>query len=174
MIYFSLFFAGNIQTRPLPSCPSHKWETPIPLNESLPTNLYKAQKLLSISNIDMGVPALPPLPPYPNSKLDDDQPDANNRWDSLISSDLVAPMAVGISDLKSERRFFSLDWTTFILLVVVLVCFYIVNKKLLKYRWILSRVGNNKTGQSVNKRRRRSTAVKRWLLQKLPSKLSSV
>uniref|UniRef100_T1JW54 Membrane-bound transcription factor site-1 protease n=2 Tax=Tetranychus urticae TaxID=32264 RepID=T1JW54_TETUR len=165
---------GNIQTRPLPSCPSHKWETPIPLNESLPTNLYKAQKLLSISNIDMGVPALPPLPPYPNSRLDDDPSDVNNRWDSLISSDLVAPVAVGISDLKTERRIFSLDWTTFILLIVVLICFYIVNKKLLKYRWILSRVGNNKTGQSVNKRRRRSTAVKRWLLQKLPSKLSSV
>ncbi|XP_053212720.1 membrane-bound transcription factor site-1 protease-like [Panonychus citri] len=165
---------GNIQTRPLPSCPSHKWETPIPLNESLPTNLYKAQKLLSISNIDMGIPALPALSSYPNGRLDDDQQDVNNRWDSLIASESSASMALTINDLQARRKFFSLDWTTFTLAIVILLCLYMINKKLIKYRWIGSRGVNNKTGQSVNKRRRRSTAVKRWLLQKLPSKLSSV
>ncbi|XP_063225096.1 membrane-bound transcription factor site-1 protease-like isoform X2 [Bacillus rossius redtenbacheri] len=37
------------QTRPLPPCPRLVWAQPVPLNKSAPTNLYKSQKLLSLS-----------------------------------------------------------------------------------------------------------------------------
>ncbi|XP_054278067.1 membrane-bound transcription factor site-1 protease-like [Macrosteles quadrilineatus] len=40
---------GNPQVRPLPACPHIVWAPPIPLNKSAPTNLYKSQKLLSLS-----------------------------------------------------------------------------------------------------------------------------
>ncbi|XP_039276563.1 membrane-bound transcription factor site-1 protease isoform X2 [Nilaparvata lugens] len=40
---------GALQTRPLPPCPHLVWSLPIPLNKSAPTNLYKSQKLLSLS-----------------------------------------------------------------------------------------------------------------------------
>lgn len=39
---------GSMQARPLPACPYLSWSQPIPLNKSAPTNLFKAQKLLSI------------------------------------------------------------------------------------------------------------------------------
>ncbi|RZF34472.1 hypothetical protein LSTR_LSTR014091 [Laodelphax striatellus] len=40
---------GALQSRPLPLCPHLEWSLPIPLNKSAPTNLYKSQKLLSLS-----------------------------------------------------------------------------------------------------------------------------
>ncbi|KAJ4448499.1 hypothetical protein ANN_10515 [Periplaneta americana] len=40
---------GTLQTRALPPCPHLVWAQPIPLNKSAPTNLYKSQKLLSLS-----------------------------------------------------------------------------------------------------------------------------
>lgn len=40
---------GSLQTRPLPPCPHLVWAVPNPLNRSAPTNLYKSQKLLSVS-----------------------------------------------------------------------------------------------------------------------------
>lgn len=59
---------GNtVQTRPLPECFALHYETPKPLNETAPPNLYKAQRLLSIP-IDL--PALPPVFPAKNSLLD--------------------------------------------------------------------------------------------------------
>lgn len=40
---------GTLQTRALPPCPHLVWAQPVPLNKSAPTNLYKSQKLLSLS-----------------------------------------------------------------------------------------------------------------------------
>ena len=42
------------KTRPLPVCPRLKWATPHPLNRTAPSNLYKAQKLLSL-NYDLAM-----------------------------------------------------------------------------------------------------------------------
>lgn len=43
-------------TKVLPTCPHLKWATPHPLNRTAPTNLYKAQKLLSL-NLDAPWPS---------------------------------------------------------------------------------------------------------------------
>jgi membrane-bound transcription factor site-1 protease len=40
---------GEYRIRPLSPCPQLSWTTPKPLNVSAPSNLYKQQKLLSIS-----------------------------------------------------------------------------------------------------------------------------
>ena len=56
--------------RPLPKCPQMLWATPVPLNKSAPSNLYKSAKLLSVqsSNLDVSnlkinriLPGLEPL-----------------------------------------------------------------------------------------------------------------
>lgn len=46
---------GTLRTRELPTCPHLVWAKPQPLNTSAPTNLYKAQKLLSVA-IDGDLP----------------------------------------------------------------------------------------------------------------------
>ena len=57
---------ARVKIRPLPSCLSLKWETPLPLNLTAPTNLYKNQKLLSVNGLEnlalMPPPAVAPRP----------------------------------------------------------------------------------------------------------------
>lgn len=159
-------FTGNVQTRPLPSCPSHKWETPIPLNESLPTNLYKAQKLLSINTIDMGIPPIPPMVPYFNLKLDEDN--SHRSWHSFFSRDTSSRYGEG----SFGWRFLPVNATSLGLIVFFLLLLYLMNRKIIRIGWLGRRV-LSKTGQTI-KRRKKGTAIKRWLLQKIPARLSSV
>ena len=48
---------SHLSTRILPPCPHLKWAQQHPLNRTAPSNLYKAQKLLSL-NIDAMMPPL--------------------------------------------------------------------------------------------------------------------
>ncbi|KAG8041496.1 hypothetical protein G9C98_002789 [Cotesia typhae] len=49
--------------RPLPACPSAVLAIPSPLNESIPTNLYRAQKILSVEEQADAVPLSPDADP---------------------------------------------------------------------------------------------------------------
>ncbi|XP_057334911.1 membrane-bound transcription factor site-1 protease [Microplitis mediator] len=54
---------GTQRLRPLPSCPTTILAEPSPLNESIPTNLYKVQKLLSVEEQVDAVPLSPDADP---------------------------------------------------------------------------------------------------------------
>ncbi|XP_013785055.1 membrane-bound transcription factor site-1 protease-like [Limulus polyphemus] len=59
---------GTPQTRPLPPCLHLSWTTPFPLNKSAPSNLYRAQKLLSVG-LDVPLPFRQNGLPHSLSKL---------------------------------------------------------------------------------------------------------
>jgi len=56
---------GGPTARPLPPCPHLVWSTPVPLNKSGPSNLYKSQKLLSVV-VDPPLPYRPANPFHGN------------------------------------------------------------------------------------------------------------
>ncbi|CAM6031724.1 unnamed protein product, partial [Sphagnum compactum] len=136
---------GNPQTRSLPSCLPLKYETAVPLNKSAPTNLYKTQKLLSVSGVDIPMP-------FPQSKH------SSNNFEHYQSSRWET--AALLSDSQdSDVRLSSL--TTLCLITMLVLAFL-----LLKQWWLHFRPPRRK--------RRSRTTVKRLLLQALPSRVPTV
>lgn len=162
------FSIDKVQTRSLPNCPSHKWELAIPLNESLPTNLYKAQKLLSISHVDMEIPTIPPMMPYLNLKIDDGP---HAVWNSLVDAQDLSDSYTS-NQILTDQKLIPLNMTTIGLVFAVILILYLVNRKIIRVKWLGKKVFS-KTGQTI-KRRKRSSTVKKWILEKLPTKLYSV
>ena len=137
---------GNPQTRSLPSCLSLKYETAVPLNQSLPSNLYKSQKLLSVSGVD--IPMSFPQAKHSSHNFEHYE---SARWET----------AALFSDMNdSEVRLPSL--TTICMLVLLVLVFY-----LLKQWWLQLRPHRPR-------KRRSRTTVKRLLLQALPSRVPTV
>src|SRR5262249_23294134 len=135
---------GTPQTRPLPSCPSLKYEIPVPLNKSAPSNLYKSQKLLSVNGIDLPMP-FPPQKHSPNSF----EQYQSSRWET----------AALLADRDSDVRFSHL--TTISLIVMLVVALLLIKQ------WFHLR------SHKPRKRRSRTT-VKRLLLQALPARVPTV
>lgn len=137
---------GTPHTRSLPSCLSLKYETAVPLNQSLPSNLYKSQKLLSVSGVDIPMPF--PQSKHSSHNFEHYEP---SRWDSAsLFSD------VNDSDLR-------LPSLTSLFLLVVMILLFLV----LKQWW------HHLRPHRTRKRRSRTT-VKRLLLQALPSRVPTV
>lgn len=63
---------GGTKTRPLPQCPHLVWAQPMPLNHSAPTNLYKSQKLLSLTDEQIEQEVAESMQEH-NKKHDDEQ-----------------------------------------------------------------------------------------------------
>ena len=101
---------GNPQTRPLPSCPSFKYETPIPLNKSAPSNLFKSQKLFSVSGIDIQLP-------FPQQKQDNFEHYQSSRWET----------ATLLTDFKDTDVRFSF-LTTICLFILVVVAILVIKQ----------------------------------------------
>ncbi|RWS25436.1 membrane-bound transcription factor site-1 protease-like protein [Leptotrombidium deliense] len=142
---------GSPTTRPLPSCPHLKWSNPVPLNESAPSNLYKAQKLLSI-NLP---PLMPPIVPFRDQESD------TSKWLSFLETS-------GGQDLESDFGFNLFNFQTISFIVLMVTAFYLISqwrRKLYRFKKPLT--------EGSGKRRRRS-AIKRWLLQALPTKSPTV
>ena len=138
---------GTPQTRSLPSCLSLKYETAVPLNQTLPSNLYKSQKLLSVSGVDIPMPF--PQSKHSSHNFEHYEP---SRWDSAaLFSD------VNDSDLR-------LPSLTSLFLIVVMILLFLV----LKQWW------HHLRPHRTRKRRSRTTVIKRLLLQALPSRVPTV
>lgn len=135
---------GNPQTRPLPSCPSYKYEIPLPLNISAPSNLYKSQKLLSVSGVDVGMM-------FPQNHLSNHFDHKHiSRWET---GSILGDMNDGDQSMPSL--------TTICVIAMIIVGF------LLLKQWYLSRTPKPR-------KRRSRIAVKRLLLQALPSRVPTV
>ncbi|XP_054165258.1 membrane-bound transcription factor site-1 protease-like [Oppia nitens] len=131
--------------RSLPSCLSLKYETAVPLNKSLPTNLYKSQKLLSVSGID--IPMSFPQPKHTNNFEHFD----SSQWET-------GALFYDVKD--SEVRIPSL--TTLFLVVIMVLVFFLLKQWFFHLR-----------PHRPRKRRSRIT-VRRLLLQALPSRVPTV
>lgn len=92
--------------RPLPPCPVLAWSTPVPLNKSAPSNLYKSAKLLSVNpgaaNLDVAnikINKIPGLEPLSGGYLDAD----------LASLAGVRSSNVGVGGFVNDVEFSSDD-----------------------------------------------------------------
>lgn len=115
---------------------------------------------------------IPSMVPYLNLKFDED----NNQqsWQSFFSSDAKS----NYENSRHSWKIFPVNATSVGLIVFILLTLYLINRKIIRIKWILLSLGIgkrvlSKTGQTI-KRRKKGTAIKRWLLQKLPTRLSSV
>jgi hypothetical protein len=125
------------------------------------------QKLLSINGIDAIAPPSPASSLHEN-KLEDQI--NKQRWDSFLDSDNM--LSRKSQDFDSEVKFPSLNLTTLSVVILLVTGAYLINQWLHKLR-IIGKRGQSKTNH-LGKKKRRTANVKRWLLQKLPTKLPTV
>ena len=113
---------------------------------------------------------MPPMMPYLNLKMDDG---SHADWNSLIDpQEHPESYSYSSNQILSEQKLIPLNMTTIGLIFAAFLILYLINRKIIRVKWIGKKV-LSKTGQTI-KRRKRSTTVKKWLLEKLPAKLYSV
>ena len=190
----------TVKIRPLPSCLSLKWETPLPLNLTAPTNLYKNQKLLSVSGLEnLGLMPPPAVAPKPVAD-----------WDTMDAGGPLPADHFPSPSFKVTSKF-SFNLTTISFVISLCAFLYLMKlwcrKKLARY-WAVKRMQRSSTknltggdgdsnssgssnGDDANqgtvpppdtpkasgsrkKRKPPPAAIKHWILKKLPVKLPSV
>ncbi|KAI1287806.1 Membrane-bound transcription factor site-1 protease [Halotydeus destructor] len=171
--------------RPLPACLSLKWETPMPLNMSAPSNLFKSQKLLSIGDLDGGLLPPPAIVARP----------LQENWEY---KDQLSVSEDGRAPYKLDRQsIFGFNMTTITFIASLFIGLYLLKlwcKKRWSRYWAVVKArrkmdnGSERNGgdesasgsprkslpTAKRKKRPKSAAIKQWLLQALPVKIPKV
>lgn len=150
------------------NCSFLEWEKPIIVNETLPNNIYKAQKSILLNNLELSSNILPDV----MANLDD-----NNFKFERNSFKQMLEYESGSNILKQpdeQVNYSILNLNNCLLILSILVIIYLLNNlfRCFKFRAIrrklavLSSSNTNSTNKKALKRRKVSTEVdNNWLLE---------